>query len=170
MAVIPAVGPVAFVAFAALLALLAGCAEPGERAIEVETGLDGNVPVPGDAAQQVAALTALRGSLDEDGDGFVSPAEAEGYYRRHFDLLDDNNDGRLSRAELEPEAPGTPDLEIASEELVGATEQEYVDDNLRKYKLGTDRTIGMMSTRDFDEMVGTSDPAINDARPGVVLP
>ena len=158
------------VGIAALLALLAGCAQPGARAIEAETGLDGDGAVPGGAAQEVAALNALREALDEDGDGFVSPAEAEGYHRRYFGLLDDNHDGRLSRAELRPEAPGTPDLEIAYEELVGATEQEYVDDNLRRYNLRADQTIGMMSTRDFDEMVGTSDPAISDPRPGTALP
>lgn len=159
------------VGIAALLALLAGCAQPGARAIGgAETGLDSDVPVPGDAAEQVRRLTALRETLDEDGDGFVGPDEAEGYYRRHFELLDHNNDGRLSRAELDPEGPGTPDLEIFDEELVGATEQEYVDDNLRRYNMRADHTIGMMSTRDFDEMVGTSDPAISSPRPGTALP
>jgi hypothetical protein len=44
--------------------------------------------------------------------------------------LDDNNDGRLSRAELKPEPVGAPDAELAYEELVGATEQEYVASNL----------------------------------------
>jgi EF hand domain-containing protein len=107
----------------------------------------------------------LRALYDEDGDGFVSPAEAEGYYRRYFDQLDDNNDGRLSRAELKPETPGAHDLEVAEEELVGTTEQEYVDDNLRKYNLRADRTIGMMSTGDFDEMVGEPDAAISTPRP-----
>ena len=138
---------------AAVLALLAGCVQPGERAVAVETGVDGDVPVPRGAAEQVGTLTAVRDAFDEDGDGFVSPAEAEGYYRRYFGQLDDNHDGRLSRAELRPEAPGTPDLEIAEEELVGATEQEYVEDNLRRYNLRADRTIGTMSTRDNDSGV-----------------
>ena len=78
---------------------------------------------------------------------------------------DDNNDGRLSRAELKPETPSAPDLELAYEELVGATEQEYVDDNMRRYNLRADRTIGLMSTRDFDEMVGEPDAAISTPRP-----
>ena len=149
---------------AASLAVLAGCAQPGDRAIELGRTLD-EPTAPRGAAEQVQALTQLRDHYDEDGDGFVSPAEAEGYYRRHFDQLDDNNDGRLSRAELKPETPGVPDLEVAYEELVGTTEQEYVDDNLRRYNLRADRTIGMMSTRDFDEMVGEPDAAISTPRP-----
>ena len=154
-----AVGP------ACVLAALAACAQPGERAIALETGLDDDLPVPGAAAEQVEDLTELRGLYDEDRDGFVSPAEAEGYYRRYFAQLDDNNDGRLSRAELKPETPSAPDLELAYEELVGATEQEYVDDNMRRYNLRADRTIGLMSTRDFDEMVGEPDAAISTPRP-----
>ena len=150
---------------AAALAVLAGCAQPGERATDVETGLDDDLAVPRGAAEQVEDLTALRELYDEDGDGFVSPAEAEGYYRRYFDQLDDNNDGRLSRAELKPEMPGAPDLEIAQEELVGATWREYVDVNMRRYNLRADRTVGMMSTRDFDEMVGEPDAAISTPRP-----
>jgi len=159
---------IAPVGIAAALALLASCAQPAEQAIEVETGLGGDVPVPGDAARKVAALTALREALDEDRDGFVGPAEAEGYYRRYFELLDDNHDGRLSRAELRREAPGTPDLEIAYEELVGATEQECVADNLRRYDLRVDRTVGMVSTKEFEEMVASSHPAIREPRPGIV--
>jgi len=150
---------------AALLGLLA-CSRV-EGPLGPRAALDQERPVPDDAAEQVEALTELREVYDEDGDGFVSPAEAEGYYRRYFGQLDDNSDGRLSRAELKPEAPGTPDLELASEELVGATEQEYVDDSLRNYNLRADRTIGMMSTADFDEMVGTLDPAISEPRPGL---
>ena len=152
------------VGLASLLGALAACAQPGERAIELETGLD-DLPVPAGAAEQVEDLTQLRALYDEDNDGFVSPSEAEGYYRRYFGQLDDNTDGRLSRAELKPEAPSTPDLEVAHEELVGATEQEYVDQYLRKYNLRADRTVGMMSTRDFDEMVGEPDAAISTPRP-----
>jgi hypothetical protein len=106
---------------AGLAALLAGCAQPGERALEREAGLDDDLPVPRGAADQVEDLTELRKLYDEDGDGFVSPTEAEGYYRRYFAQLDDNNGGRLSRAALKPETPSTPDVEIAYEELVGAT-------------------------------------------------
>jgi hypothetical protein len=124
--------------------------------------------VPGIAAEQVEELTERQSRYDDDGDGFVSPAEAEGYYRRYFGQLDDNNDGRLSRAELKPEPPGAPDLELANEELVGWTEQEYVDENLRKYNLCADRTVGMMSTADFDEMVGARDAAISDPRSGLL--
>ena len=138
------------------VALLAGCAQPHQPT------------VPADAAEQVQRLTALRDAHDDDGDGFVSPAEAEGYYRRYFGQLDDNNDGRLSRAELKPEAPGTPDLELADEERVGATEQQYVDDSLQKYNLRADRSIGMLSTREFDELVGDADPALSYPRPGIV--
>ena len=149
----------------ALLATLAACAQPGERAVELETGLGDDLAVPRGAAEQVAGLTQARELYDEDGDGFVSRVEAEGYYRRFFGQLDDDNDGRLSQAELKPETPGVPDLEIADEELVGATWREYVDLNMRKYNLRADRTVGMMSTRDFDEMVGEPDAAISTPRP-----
>ena len=150
----------------AALAGIAACAPVDEAAIEPErAGLDDDLPVPGDAAEQVDELTERRDLYDEDGDGFVSPAEAEGYYRRYFVQLDDNNDGRLSRAELKAEVPGMPDLELAYEELVGATEREYVDVSLRKYNLRADRTIGMMSTKEFDEMVGEPDAAISTPRP-----
>ncbi len=151
--------------FAVVLAIVAAYAQAGERAIELETGLDDDLSVPRGAAEQVEDLTQVREQYDENADGFVSPTEAEGYYRRYFDQLDDNNDGRLSRAELKPETPSTPDLEVAYEELVGATEQEYLDVNLRKYNLRADRTVGMMSTRDFDEMVGEPDAAISTPRP-----
>lgn len=148
-----------------VMAGLVACGQTRQAPIEQQSGLGRDLTVP-DAAEQVEELTERRDRYDEDGDGFVSPAEAEGYYRRHFGQLNDNNDGRLSRAELKPEAPGAPDLELAEEELVGWTEQEYVDDNLRGYGLRADRTIGMMSTADFDEMIGARDAAIRDPRPG----
>jgi hypothetical protein len=66
-------------------------------------------------------LTKRRALYDEDGDGFVSPAEAEGYHRRYVGQLDHNHDGGLSWAELKPITPGVPDLEVAYEELVGAS-------------------------------------------------
>src|SRR5688500_4927462 len=102
-------------------AALTACTEVAEPDIEPRAGLQ-DLPVPPYSAEQVEDLTAVRATHDEDGDGFVSAAEAEGYYRRYFAQLDDDKDGRLSRAELRPEAPGTPDLEVASEELVGWTE------------------------------------------------
>lgn len=141
------------------VALLAACAQPGERAIQVETRLDEDVPVPPDAAAQVRHLTAVREAYDENGDGFVSRGEAESYYRRYFAGLDDNNDGRLSRAELKPEVPGPPDTELYFEELIGATEREYVDVNIRHYDLRADLTTDMMSTRDFDDLLRDPDPA-----------
>ena len=147
----------------AILALVA-CTQPQEP-LEPPPHFGERPSAPSDAAEHVRELTMRRDLYDEDGDGFVSPAEAEGYYRRNFAELDDNNDGRLARAELKPETPGTPDLELAIEELVGSTEQEYVDDNLSKYDLRADRTIGMMSTRDFDEMIGEPDRAISTPRP-----
>ncbi|MGH6899439.1 MAG: hypothetical protein ACREJ5_23295 [Geminicoccaceae bacterium] len=147
---------------------LAACGQTPQEPIEPPPRFQERPLVPGDAAEQVEELTERQDRYDEDGDGFVSPTEAEGYWRRYFGQLDDNNDGRLSRAELEPEAPGTPDLELANEELVGWTEQEYVDDGLRQYNLRADRTIGMMSTSDFDEMVGAPDAAISDSRPGLL--
>ena len=75
----------------AVLVAVAACAEVDVAPTEPQAASH--------AAGQVAALTAVRERYDEDGDGFVSRAEAEGYWRRHFGALDDNNDGRLSRAE-----------------------------------------------------------------------
>lgn len=164
MGMTPTLSRALAISLGAGLAAIVACARVEEADVEPRAGLE-DLPVPEGAAEQVEDLTALRAVHDEDGDGFVSPAEAEGYYRRYFAQLDDNNDGRLSRAELKPEAPGTPDLEVAYEELVGTTEQEYVDQYLRKYNLRADRTIGMMSTRDFDEMVGEPDAAISTPRP-----
>jgi hypothetical protein len=145
--------------------MLAACNQTPPEPIEPPPGYRERPSAPSGAAEQVRELTTRRDLYDEDGDGFVSPVEAEGYYRRNFAELDDDNDGRLARAELKPEGPATPGLELAIEELVGSTEQRYVDDNLRKYNLRADRTIGMMSTRDFDEMIGEPDRAISTPRP-----
>jgi EF hand len=141
---------------------LAACTHTPREPLEPPPGFGERPSARSDAAEQVETLSARRDLYDEDGDGFVSPDEAEGYYRRNFAALDDDNDGRLTRAELKPETPATPELELAIEELVGRTEQEYVDDNLREHDLRADRTLGMMSTRDFDEMVGG---AISTPRP-----
>ena len=165
MAMTRTVGRGLAISLGAGLAAITACAEVERPAIQPQVSPGDDLPVPEGAAEQVEALTQLRALHDEDGDGFVSPSEAEGYYRRYFDQLDDNNDGRLSRAELRPETPGTPDLEVAYEELVGTTEQEYVDVNLGRYNLRADRSIGMMSTREFDEMVGEPDAAISTPRP-----
>lgn len=158
-------------AYAALTASLAvACAQPGERAIEVETGLDNDVPVRRGAAEQVERLTAVRDFYDENGDGFVSRAEAEGYYQRYFAQLDDNNDGRLSRAELKPETTGVPEGEFFFEELVGATEREYIEVTTRDYDLRVDGTTGMVSTRDFDELLRDPRPASMVPRPRGPVP
>ena len=124
----------------ALLGMVA-CSETAEERLQ---------PPPGFAARPSAS----------------SHAAEEGYYRRYFGELDDNDDGRLSRAELEPEAPDTPEVEVADEELVDATEQEYLDERLRRYDLRADPSVGMMSTKDFDEMIGGSGAAIGGSRPG----
>lgn len=99
--------------------------------------------------------------LDENGDGFIEEAEAEAYYQRRFAELDDNNDGRLSRAELEVEYADTPEAEVAYEELTGIGADAYAERELRRFNLRADRTTGMMSTGDFDEMVRTPDPMLS---------
>jgi hypothetical protein len=144
---------------------LAACTRTSQEPLEPPPGFGERPSAPSDAAEQVGTLSARRDRYDKDGDGFVSLLEAEGYYRSNFAELDDDNDGRLSRAELKPEPSATPEFELAIEELVGRTEQEYVDDNLRRYDLRADRTIGMMSTKDFDEMVGEPDRALSAPRP-----
>jgi hypothetical protein len=139
---------------------LAACSQTRQEPIEPPPGFSERPSASSVGAEQAGELTASRHIYDEDGDGFVSRAEAEGYYRRSF--------GQLAPAELEPEEPSALDLGVAFEELVGRSEQEYVDDNLRKYNLRADQTVGMMSTRDFDEMIGGSDPAISNPRPGLL--
>jgi hypothetical protein len=57
-------------------------------------------------------------------------------------------------------------MKVADEELGGATEQEYLDHRPQRYDLRADPSVGMMSTRDFDEMLGGSDPAMGGSRPG----
>jgi hypothetical protein len=102
-------------------------------------------PVPAPPAASERAPASLS---DADGDGFVNQAEAEGYHRSHFGQLDGDHDGLLSSAELEP----------ADQGLVGATEQGFVDRNMLQYGQRADPGIGMMSTEDFDELFGLSDP------------
>ena len=149
------------------LAGIAACSQAPLERLEPPPGFAARPSLPSAAAEQVEELTAVRAGHDEDGDGFVSPAEAEGYYRRHFGQLDDNNDGRLSPAELAPEAPETSEVELADEELVDATEQDYLDERLRQYDRRTDPSVGMLSTKDFEEMVGGSDPAMGGSRPRI---
>jgi hypothetical protein len=147
----------------AMLAGLVGCGPVQHAAITPPPpDLEDEAPVPGDAAEQVQAPAEHNSTHDQDGDGFVSPSEAEGYYRRQFGELDDDNDGRLSQAELEPETPVTSDLKAAWQDLVGATEQGYVDANLNRYNSRADPGSGMMSTSDFDAMVGAPDPMIGE--------
>jgi hypothetical protein len=157
------VGFVARLGIGSVLAGIVACSQAPPERLEPPPGYAARPSASGAAAEPVEELTAVRPPHDEDGDGFVSPAEAEGYDRRHFGLLDDN--GRLSPAELEPGAPGAPATEPADEELVGATEQEDLNPRLQGHDRRADPSMGMMSTRDFDEMLGGSDPAIG-ARPG----
>ena len=146
-----------------MLAGLVGCTPAKEDAIAPPPAdLEDEAPVPGTAAEQVQGSTERHRIYDQDGDGFVSSAEAEGHYRRYFGELDDNDDGRLSQAELEPETPVTSDLKTALEDLVGATEQGYVDANLNRYNQSADPGSGMMSTSDFDAMVGAPDPMLGE--------
>ena len=58
-------------------------------------------------------------------------------------------------------------MELADEELVDATEQDYLDERLRQYDRRTDPSVGMLSTKDFEEMVGGSDPAMGGSRPRI---
>jgi hypothetical protein len=67
-----------------LAAMLAACAQEEAPSLEPRADLDQDLRVPPDAAEQVEHLTALRALYDEDGEGFISPAEAAGYYRRHL--------------------------------------------------------------------------------------
>ncbi len=56
-------------------------------------------------AEFIAVLHRAFAELDSDTNGFVTWAEAEGrVVREHFDALDANRDGRVSRAELETQA------------------------------------------------------------------
>jgi hypothetical protein len=125
-------GFAAGVGMADALAGVVACSQAPQERLEPPPGYAARPSASGEGAEQVEELTAVRAPPDGDGDGFVSPAEAEGYDRSHFGLLDDDDDGRLPPAELEPEAPGASTPELADEELVGATEQEDLDRRLRR--------------------------------------
>lgn len=91
--------------------------------------------------------------MDRNDDDFVDRQEAEAFYRWRFDRLDEDGDGRLSRAELEVEFPGVP--EAGAEELVGVTKDGYARAELERFD-GRAETTGMMSTADFHDMVRSS--------------
>jgi hypothetical protein len=145
---------------------IVACSQAPQERLEPPPGYAARPPASGAAAAPVEELSTLGLPHDEDGDGFISPAEAEGLYRRYFGQLDADGDGRLSRAELESEAAGAPETPVADEELVGVTAQEQLSQRLRRDDRRPDPPMGMMSTRDLDEMLGGADPAAGPARLG----
>lgn len=144
------------------LGALTGCSAAPQVPLAPPPGFSEPAPVSADAAEPAA-----QGSRsDQDGDGFVNKDEAEGYYRSHFKSLDDDNDGRLSEAELQPDDSVPSGLKTAWDDLVGATEQGFVDRNMSDYDAGTDSGMGMMSTADFNSMVG--EPVPDDVLPDLM--
>lgn len=145
----------------------AGEALPPPEAAVAPAGVEQDMPPPPadttGPAQEVETLENRLRRLDDDGDGFVDRDEAESFYRWRFAKLDDDGDGRLSRAELELEYADVPEAEVAIEELVGASEDEYAEAELQRFHLRADRTSNMMSTGDFDELLRTGD--VGDFRP-----
>lgn len=143
----------------AALAVLFGCTSTDNRASRPQAAAD--------QAPETAATTGttpletvetrenrLR-LMDQNDDDFVDRQEAEAFYRWRFDRLDEDGDGRLSRAELEVEFPGVPDPEAGVEELVGVTKDGYARAELERFD-GRAETTGMMSTADFHDMVQSS--------------
>ena len=64
----------------------------------IDTDSDGTVT----ESEFLGYLGRIHEALDADVDGFISWAEAEGrILREHFDAIDSNGDGGVSKAELE---------------------------------------------------------------------
>ena len=118
----------------------------------------GLLTAPAPAQETTGAPTP--GAVDRDGDGLIDQAEASAFYREHFDELDVDRDGRLSPAERAGGEAMLLDLEL--DPALDLERDAFESERLRTFNLRADHTTGMMSTRDFDEMVGTSDPAISD--------
>lgn len=65
----------------------------GDRA----SSASGHSPSPGDAAATVASDPFVR--MDQDGDGYISRAEATGRVRSAWSKFDADGDGRVSQSE-----------------------------------------------------------------------
>ncbi|WP_169518332.1 EF-hand domain-containing protein [Solimonas variicoloris] len=70
----------------------------GDRGIRRRAGsASGHSPSPGDAAATVASDPFVR--MDQDGDGYISRAEATGRVRSTWSKFDADGDGRVSQSE-----------------------------------------------------------------------
>lgn len=104
---------------------------------------------------------------DIDGDGFINPREAAGYFARRFGELDQDGDARLSREEiaLEIDQLENPETHFSSLDLdanLMISQAEYFKANSEQFHQRINPTSGMMSSSDFDTMIRFKDPLVTD--------
>lgn len=136
----------------AIVLLAGGCAERVE---------------PPPAPPAVAEPPPLRtkpgtATRDFNGDGFIDAEEAAGYYARRFGELDQDGDVLLSEEEIaaDMDAGGFAELDLDAD--LSINQDEYFQSNSRRFRSAIDPTTGMMSTSDFDTMIGRTDPIVVD--------
>lgn len=131
--------------------LATGCASPPEPA-----------PSPPALAEPPPVRTAPGTTWrDLNDDGFIDADEAAGYYARRFGELDQDGDAVLSREEIgaelgEDDEAGFEALDLDAD--LSINQDEYFQDSSRRFRQSVDPMTGMMSTSDFDTMIGRVDP------------
>jgi hypothetical protein len=149
-------GRARFVAVLALGAVAAGCAGAPDR--------QAAVPSPPDLAEPPPVRTKPGTTVrDINDDGFIDADEAAGYYARRFGELDQDGDALLSREEIARDLGEEHDarfeaLDRDADRMIN--QDEYFLSSSDRYRQKVDPTSGMMSTSDFDSMIGRVDPAI----------
>lgn len=140
--------------------LLGGCADSADPMGEP---LD-TVRLEPDAMPSSVPSSTTR---DIDGDGFIDPREAAGYFARRFGELDQDGDARLSREEiaLEIDQLENPETHFSSLDLdanLVISQDEYFRASSERFRQRINPTSGMMSSSDFDTMIRFKDPLVTD--------
>ena len=104
---------------------------------------------------------------DIDGDGFIEPREAAGYFARRFGELDQDGDARLSREEIAVEIDELEDPEgyfssLDADADLMISQDEYFRASSDRFRQRVNPTSGMMSSSDFDTMIRAKDPLVTD--------
>lgn len=147
------------IAALALGAFVAGCAGEPEPERAVATAVR-DVPEPPARTKPGSMLRDL------NDDGFISASEAAGYYARRFGELDQDGDALLSREEIAQDLGTDADAGFAAIDLdrdLMIDQQEYFQARSDLFRRSVDPSSGMMSTSDFDTMIGRADPPIAEA-------
>lgn len=140
--------------------VIAGCAaDYGAMEEPLQTARTGAAPM--------ASTVPPSSTRDIDGDGFIDPREAAGYFARRFGELDQNGDARLSREEIALEIDELEDPEAhfstldADADLM-ISQDEYFRASSERFRQRINPTSGMMSSSDFDTMIRFKDPLVSD--------